>query len=211
MEIIIPIEQLTLKQIVKHQDRYSSLIDDLANLPCPGEIRIGLKYFHVPQDINELTETICFGQRLFLAEKTHDDLETIIHTIIGYYYPYIFKYWDRDKTKKVLPKIYNCNAVELFPAGYQILKLTGELIEREKKLLYRKIKSEEIQAGIDKLNKYSDIASIDFLREKKHLINDNEIMLLPYSECLVRFMKEKEEQEYAERLREVYEAKSKIK
>ena len=209
MEIIIPVENLTLKQFLKHADRYISLIEDLVNLPCPDRMRIGLNYYPVPQNIDQLTETICYGQRLFLAGSVEGDMATILHTIIGYYYPLIFNGgWDIDKANKVLSKIQSCNVVELFPASYQMLKLTGDLIERERKLLNRKVKPEEIQAGIDILNKYADLSAIDFLRESKRLNSDNEIMLLSYSECLVRFMKEKEEQEFAERLREIYEKKT---
>lgn len=212
MAYIIPIENLTLKQLMKHQDIYLSLIDGLVELPCPDKIRIGLNYYIVPQNIDQITDSICYGQRLFLAEKTDSDLNTIIHTIIGYYYASISrKTWNRDKANKSIPKIMNCNVVELFPVGYQILKLTGDMIERERKLLNRKVKPEEIQAGIETLNKYSDLSSIDFLRDSKRLNSDNEIMLLPYSECLVRFMKAKEEQEFAERLRKIYEEKTKTK
>ena len=212
MEIIIPIENLTLRQFLKHADQYISLVEDLVNLPCPDRIRIGLNYYPVPQNVDHLTESICYGQRIYLAEKTENDITAILHIIVGYYYPQIFKGgWTVDKASKVLSKILGCNVVELFPAAYQILKLTGDLIERERRLLNRKVKPEEIQAGIDNLNKYADLSAIDFLRESKRLNSDNEIMLLPYSECLVRFMKAKEEQEFAERLREIYENKAKTK
>jgi hypothetical protein len=208
MENVIPLKYLQLKHIIKHPERYLSLLDDLVNLPSPQLISIGMLKLPVPQSLDELTDTICYGQRLYLVDKCKSDIETIIHSVIGYYYPLTGYKWNMDKAHLNLN---HCFATELFPAGFQILRLMGDLVERERKLLNRKIKPEEAQAGIERLNKFAELSAIDYLRASKNLKTDEEVMLLPYAECLVRFLKEKEEQGFRERLQEIYESKNKKK
>jgi hypothetical protein len=200
MEIIIPLKYLQLKHVLKRPDRYLSLIDDLVGLPCPDKLLIGLKEYHIPSNLDELTDTICYGQRLYLAEKQTTDLGTILHVITGYYYTLTGHSWNRDKAKVNFNK---CLAIDLFPAGLRILSLMGDLVEREQKLLNRKIKPEEAQAGIERLNKFAELSAIDYLRTSKNLKTDDEVMNLSYAECLVRFLQEKEIQEYRERLQEI--------
>lgn len=56
----------------------------------------------------------------------------------------------------------------------------------------------ELAAGIEKLNPFAELSSLDFLRDNMK-ITMQEVMLTPYNECLVRFMMAKETMDYQER------------
>jgi hypothetical protein len=79
-----------------------------------------------------------------------------------------------------------------------LVTLIGEMAEREQKLLHREPTKMELAAGIEKLNVFSDLTSLDFLRDAMKCTVP-EVLLTPYNECLVRFMIAKEQADYQER------------
>jgi hypothetical protein len=79
-----------------------------------------------------------------------------------------------------------------------LIGLIAETLTREEKLLHRQPTKKELAAGIEKLNPFAELSSLDFLRDNMN-ITMQEVMLAPYNECLVRFMLAKETMEYQER------------
>lgn len=84
------------------------------------------------------------------------------------------------------------------------------MADREKQLLHRTPSKMELAAGIEKLNIFSELNSIDFLRDVMK-ITVAEVLLTPYKECLVRFMIAKETEEYRERYFELMKEDMKVK
>ena len=72
------------------------------------------------------------------------------------------------------------------------------MTERERNLLHREPSKLERAAGIEKLNRFADLTSLDFLRDEMKMPIE-EVLLQPYNECLVRFMLAKEKADYQER------------
>jgi len=206
MERLKKLDSLLFKDILNDRAKYAGIIDGLTGLLCPDKIRIGHKYYKVPQTLDELTQSICYGQKLFLTEIETDDMGMILRIMDGYFYPDV---WDRDKALLFGRKILNCKAVDLFPVALQLITLVGDLVERESKMLSRKPTPEEIAAGIDKLNIFAELSAIKYLRAEFNLDRNEDVLLLPYADCLVRFIQAKEEADYNERLKEVYERKNK--
>ena len=207
---IINIEDLTLKEMINNFLLYSGLPDGLTQLPLPEYIKIGKK-LSIPQNLDEFTENICYGQRLFLVRKEENDFGSILRTIDGYYYPLAtVNKWDEDKAllfgKNVLP----LKVIDLYPVAMHLVTLTSEMIEQEQKLLHREPTKMELAAGIEKLNVFSELVSLDFLRDAMKC-TVAEVLLTPYKECLVRFMVAKETAEFQERHFELMKETSKTK
>jgi len=111
-------------------------------------------------------------------------------------------------------KILPCKVKELYPVAMHLIKLVSELADREIKLLHREPSKIEKAAGIDKLNIFTELNSLDFLRDAMK-ITVPEVLLTPYNECLVRFMNAKEmaafQERYFELIKEEATAKPKYK
>jgi len=215
MKRIKGIDYLTLKDIAKDYDIYSGLPDGLIQLPCPDKITIRFLEYDVPKTLDEFTDKICYGQRLFLTREEKNDIGVIARMIDGYYYPIVSrKKWDEDKALLFGNKVVNCKAKELYPVAMHLITLTGEMADREEKLLHREPSKIEKAAGIENLNLYSELNALDFLRDIMK-ISIPEVLLTPYNECLVRFMNAKAIADYQERyfelLKERNEAESKSK
>jgi hypothetical protein len=78
-----------------------------------------------------------------------------------------------------------------------------QLIDRELKLLKREPTKQEKAAGIDKLGKYADLMAVTFLMESFRC-SESDVMMKPYNDCLVRFMLQRDQNAYADRLADVY-------
>ena len=209
------IDYLTLKDIMRDLDTYAGLADGLIQLPYPDKITIHFLEYDVPKTLDEFTDKICYGQRLFLAREEKNDVGVITRMINGYYYPIVTrKKWDEDKALLFGNKVVTCKAKELYPVAMHFVTLINEIAEKEKVLLYREPSKVELAAGIEKLNVFSELNSLDFLRDAMKCTVP-EVLLTPYNECLVRFMNAKEVADYQDRYfkleREQYEAKSKYK
>lgn len=212
---LIPIHKLTLKEMIRNTSEYGSLSDGLCQLPVPDQLRIGKKYYPVPADMDQFTKSLCYGQRLFFNTEEENDYGVIIRMIDGYYYSIVTgKKWDQDKALLFGKIIIPCTVVELYPVAFHLVKLFGEMIEREHKLLYHAPSKMEIAAGIEKLNIFSELSALDFLRDSMK-IPVAEVLLTPYNECLVRFMLAKETEDfktrYIELQNEEYKSKSQKK
>lgn len=215
MAQIIPIEKLTLRQMIKHQPTYDRLSDGLIELPVPEKIFIGYQEHPVPQNLEDFSDKICYAQRLFLVRPEKDDYGIILRTMDGFYYPiHTGKKWDDDKALRFGKKILTLKVINLYPVALFLINLLGELVTREQTLLHREPTKQEKAAGINKLSIFSELNAIDFLRSAMNK-TEEEVMLTPYNECLVRFMMAKEQAAYQERyyeiLREESEAKIKSK
>lgn len=200
MARVIGINKLSFKDIVTNYDVYSGLHEGLTQLPYPGEITIDRKRYKVPETPEEFTDSLCYGQRIYLVSEEADDFGVIIRVMTGYYYPIVTKEkWNSDKALLFGRKVINCKAKEVYPVAMLLIKHLGQLAERERSLLHREPTKMERAAGIEKLGVFSDLTSLDFLRDEMK-ITIEEVMLQPYKECLVRFMLAKEKYEYQERL-----------
>jgi hypothetical protein len=212
MAHVIKIEKLTLKQMIFDQS-YHSLADDLINVPLPESFKICNKRFPIPQSVDEFSKNLCYAQRLFLPRKEDNDFGAIVRTIDGYYYPIVnCKMWDDEKALHFGKNVLSCKVIELYPVAMRLIQYTSDLLENEYRLLHREPTKQEIAAGVDKLNIFSELYSLNFLRDDMK-ISTQEVLLTPYNEILVRFMMHKETEDFRKRyedlLRMEAEAKSK--
>lgn len=208
------IDQLTLKEMINNFDLYFGLPDGLSQLPLPEYIKIGKKKLTIPKNLEEFTDKICYGQRLFLVRKEDNDFGLILRVINGFYYPLAsVNKWDEDKALLFGKYVLTLKVIDLYPVAMHLITLINGMTEKENKLLYRKPTKIELAAGIEKLNVFSDLTSLDFLRDIMKCTVP-EVLLTPYNECLVRFMIAKETAEYQERyfelMRELNKPKSKF-
>jgi hypothetical protein len=199
MARIKDIEALTLKEMIDNVTLYSGLPEGLAQLPLPEYIRIGRKRLAIPKDMDEFTANICYGQRLFLVRKEDNDFGLIFRVIDGYYFTKAtVNKWDEDKALLFGKYILTLKVKDLYPIAMHLVTLISEMIEQENKLLHREPTKMELAAGIEKLNVFADLTSLDFLRDAMKCTVP-EVLLTPYKECLVRFMLAKETADFQER------------
>lgn len=199
MARIMEPDRLTLYEMMFNYEPYRHLPDDLIKLPVPLRLKIGHRWVLVPQDLDQFTANLCYGQRLFFTQKEEDDFGVIIRVIDGYFYPLLTgNPWDVDKSLRFGKKVLSCRISELYPVAMHMITLIGQMAERENKLLYREPSKLELAAGIEKLNVFAELSSLDFLRDAMK-ITVPEVLLTPYKECLVRFMMQKETDDYKER------------
>lgn len=205
------IEHLTLRDMIENISLYVGLPDGLSQLPVPEYIKIRRKRLTVPKDLDEFTKAICYGQRLFLVRKEDNDFGLIIRVMDGYFYSLVTgKYWDEDRALLFGKYILPLKVKDLYPSAMRLETLISEMITKEQKLLYREPSKLEKAAGIEKLNIFGDLVSLDFLRDVMKCTVP-EVLLTPYNECLVRFMIAKETAEYQERYFELMKEINKSK
>lgn len=199
MALLKGINDLTLKDMIINMSSYSDIAAGLWELPVEQTIKIGRKYYPVPKDLDEFTANLCYGQRIFLCTKEENDFGLIIRLMDGYFYSVVTcEKWDADKALLFGKKILTCTAKDLYPVTMHLIDLTGKMVDNEKKLLHREPSKLELAAGIEKLNVFSDLTSLDFLRDAMKCTVP-EVLLTPYNECLVRFMIAKETNDFQER------------
>lgn len=208
---IIPFQKLRLIDMMRQPEQYSGLADDLVKFAPPDQIRIGRRRYRVPADFDEFTKQLCYGQRLFFNQQEENDFGIIIRMIDGYYYPIVTgKKWDQDCALRFGKNIITCTVEEIYPVAMHLVNLYAKMIEREHKLLHRDPMKMELAAGIERLNVYSELSALDFLRDAMK-IPIAEVLLTPYNECLVRFMMAKETEDYKCRYIEIMEKDMKTK
>jgi hypothetical protein len=211
----ISIEKLTLREMINNFSLYSGLPDGLKQLPLPEFIKINKKKLSIPKTLDEFTTNICYGQRLFLVRKEDNDFGLIFRVLDGFYYPLVtVNKWNEDKALLFGKYILTLKVKDLYPIAMHLVTLVSEMIEQEFKLLHREPSKMELAAGIEKLNIFSNLTALDFLRDAMKCTVP-EVLLTPYKECLVRFMQTKTFAEFQENYyKEVQEAnkiKSKFK
>jgi hypothetical protein len=210
MESIKPIGKLTLKDMIEN-NLYSGLATGLQQLPVPDTLTMKRKKLKVPETMEELTLNICYGQRIFLTRKEDNDFGAIIRIMDGYYYPlFTKKQWNEEKALLFGKIVITCKVIELYPIAIHMVNLISEMAEREQKLLHREPSKIEKAAGIEKLNVFSELTAIDFLRTNMGK-TEEEVLLTPYDECLVRFMLAKETADFQERYMEEIKRQSEPK
>ena len=211
MARITSIEKLTLKEMISNPHLYANLSSGLIQLPLPEYLQVGKKHLFIPKDLDGFTKNLCYGQRLFIVRKEENDFGIILRVIDGYYYSlFTNKVWDEDKALLFGNNVLTCKVKELYPVAMHLVTLTSELTEREQKLLHREPSKLEKAAGIDKLNLFSELTSLDFLRDAMKC-TIQEVLLTPYNECLVRFMIAKETADFQERYYELIKEEGKPK
>ena len=195
MEKLKRIDRLTLFDMIKHPEIYSGLPEGLIELPLPDEFKIGKKLLTIPSDREQYANSICYGQRIYLARKEENDYDMIIRHIGGYY---LNGYKENIKVLTLIKKVVSCKAKEIYPIALHLVNLMSELTINEQKLLHREPTKMEIAAGIEKLDVYAELNVLDFLRDVMK-ITIKEVWETPYNECLVRLMNAKEIMDYQER------------
>lgn len=211
MENIKRIDKLRLFDMIKYPELYSGLADGLIELPLPAELKIRKKIVKIPLTREELADRICYGQRLYLAREEVNDFGLIIRIIGGYFYPEITGLkFNEANIFGIVKNIVTCLAKDIYPVALHLVKLISELIANEQKVLYKEPTKLELAAGIEKLNAYSELNTLDFLSNVMRCTTD-EVMLTPYNECLVRLMSAKEMNEYQERYFKLQMEESQLK
>ena len=204
------IESITLKKMIQ-DERNHTLSDGLSQLPLPDKLKIGFKRFAIPKDMDEFSGAICYGQRMYLAEQETNDFGIILRSITGYYYPIVSKHSFLDEKAQLFGRvILHLPVIDLYPVAMHLVSLMAELTDREKKLLHREPSKQEKAAHIEKLAPFADLTALDFLRQSLNK-TEEEVLLTPYNDCLVRFMLAKEQNAFNERLTEVYKKESESK
>ena len=199
MARIKKLEKLTLKYMMLHFADYAGVPEGLMKLPLPDKIKLGFRRYDLPLDVDTFCQNITYGQRLFLTREEPNDFGLILRVLEGYYYPIVKKKkWDEDKALAFGKIVVNCKVKELYPVAMHLIGLIEETMSREERLLHKAPSKKELAAGIEKLNPFAELSSLDFLRDNMK-ITIQEVMLTPYNECLVRFMMAKETMDYQER------------
>lgn len=198
MERVKAISKITLADML-FNPMYYGLADGLKELPMPEVITINGKDYAIPGDYNAFTSSLCYGQRLYLAQEENNDIGLILRMLAGYYYPIVTGLKFNSDNALVFGKdILNLQVINLYPVAAHLISLTNEMIAMEQKLLFREPSKVEQAAGIEKLNVYSELSAIDFL-SGVFKISLADVLHEPYNECLVRFMQAKAISEYQER------------
>jgi hypothetical protein len=204
------IDKLRLFDMIKYPELYSGLADGLIDLPLPDKLKIK-KILTIPLNREQLAENICYGQRLYLAREELNDFGIIIRLVGGYFYPEITGLkFNEANIFGIVKNIVTCLAKDIYPVALHLVKLISELIANEQKVLYKEPTKLELAAGIEKLNAYSELNTLDFLSNVMRCTTD-EVMLTPYNECLVRLMSAKEMNEYQERYFKLQMEESQLK
>lgn len=210
-----PINKLSFKDMIVNFDLYPGLPDGLLQLPLPEYLKIGKRKLAIPQSLDDFTRNICYGQRLYLLKKEDNDFGSIIRNIGGYYYPLVTtKKWNEDNVLLFGRIILTLKVKYLYPLAMHLTSLIEQMIEKEQELLSHKSTKIEIAAGIEKLNIFSELTSLDFLSDAMKCTID-EVLLKPYKECLVRFMLAKErvdfQEKYFQLIQELNKSKNKYR
>lgn len=193
------IDDLILRDMLDNLQLYGGLSEGLIQLPLPETLEINRKKLPVPKDYKEFTDNICYAQRLYMARQEDNDFGVILRAVTGYYYSLSTSYkFNEDKALLFGKFVLNCKVKYLYPVAMHLVTLTGELAEREHKLLHREPTKMEKAAGIEKLNVFGELTALDFLRDAMKCTVP-EVLLTPYNECLVRFMIAKEQSDFQER------------
>lgn len=200
----VPVRKLTLRRMTVEEARYAGLAKGLATLPVPDSLRLGRKVLPVPKDMEELCGNITYGQRLFFTQKEGFDTGIILRLVAGYYYTlYTGCTWNEKRALSFGKIVLNSLAKDLYPVATHLTELMEQLVARESKLLQRQPTKQEKAAGIERLAKFADLTSLLFLQESFRCTAE-QVMLAPYDDCLVRFMLAKEQNQFNERLTEIY-------
>ena len=192
-------DKLRLIDMMTYFEQYEGLPEGLVQMPVPSRIKIKGRYYKVPGSLDDFLDTLVYGQRIFFTKEETDDFSAIIRIMDCYYYPIVEKRkWNADNALLFGKNILTCIVEQVYPVAMHMIKLVSEMAEREHKLLQREPTKLELAAGIEKLNVFAELSSLDFLRDAMK-ITVGEVLQTPYKECLVRFMQQKEVDDYKER------------
>ena len=193
------------------------LCEQLCNLPCPEEVRVGLTNLPVPKTLQEFRSKLCWGQRLFMAMPHNDDLETVLYFFCSYFAPIYFKepYSDALATR-MFWKVKTSHVTEVYPVMNRLVGFFEELILIERDRLDCPPDKTMLAAGIDKLKPYTDWSVIELIAEKARLVDiERNVMQVSYDTAITILGNEKEKAEFQKRymkiLGDMNRAKNRVK
>jgi len=199
------VKHLTLKRLINLASKHdcSILLNQLAELPCPTKLRIGVREYAIPNSIEQFTDNICWGQRLYMASKQTNEFESILYLIASFYQPILDKSkFDDEKVLNTFVRLLNCNADEILPVLNRFSIFFADMIANEMAKLNREVTREMRAAEINKLQPFSDMSILELIAERckvplleAHLIN--------YNIVLVLLWKDKETDEFGKRYNEL--------
>lgn len=206
------VDFLTLRRLFKIKGDKTPLVEQLEQLPCPYNLRIGLKYYHVPRNVNEFRDKLVWGQRLMMATMCENEIDAMVNFVANYYYPIVTKKpFDEEGVKKFFDKLVSCQGKELFPVLLRMVKLFEETLQIENKQLNSKPDKTAIAAGVNDLSIFSDLTILEMIAEKCRVELEKEAHLVSYNTVFALLLKEKRTAEFNKRYQELSLIKDKAK
>ena len=207
---------LTFKRlaILAEQGDVSDIVNFHTELSFGGSIRIGFKRLQVPLTMDEFRSRITWGQRLFFSREPIDYIDGVFRLFCGWFYPILTgKEFDETKCLTISGKALNCNVDELLPFVTHMSTMIGAMLSEEERLTGGSVDKTWIAAGGEKLNKYGDKVTLDFLVPKLSImygkqVGHSDVMASPYADCLVQLMERKEFNEVENEYRELTNLKA---
>ncbi|MDD2277848.1 MAG: hypothetical protein PHS05_02170 [Bacteroidales bacterium] len=199
---------LTLRRLFR-LDKNNVLIEQLAGLAVPYNIRIGLREYPVPLTVNDLGDNICWGQRLLMATEHKSDLETYMFFLANYYQPVVTgKPFSEKRVMKFYKKITKCHAVEAYPVLTRLVNLFTEMVKIENEKLNRPPTKAMQAAEIDKLQPFSDLNILELIADKCK-VKLTDAHMEEYNVVFALLWSEKESQDFQERYSQIQIAQNK--
>jgi hypothetical protein len=200
---IVPINKLTLWHLVFEPAKYTRFVEGFALLPLPEHLHVGRRRLTIPAGLEDFAGNLTYGQKLYLMTEEPFDTGIIMRYVAGYFYSeYTGKPWSETGALQFSRKILYSQLKDLYPVAIHLVNLMGELVDREKTLLHRAPTADERAAGVENLNRFSELTAMLFLMDSFRA-TEEQVLAKPYEDCLVRFMLAKEQNAYAQRLIEV--------
>lgn len=206
------VDYLTLKRLFRIKGDKSILVEQLEQLPCPSEIRIGLRYYPVPRNVNEFRDKIVWGQRLMMATMCENEIDALVNFVANYYYPMARKKpFSETGVIKFFDRIVTCQAKELFPVLLRMVTLFEETLQIENKQLNSKPDRTAVAAGINELSIFSDLTILEMIADKCRVELEKEAHLVSYNTVFALLLKEKKTAEFNKKYQELSLIQSKQK
>ena len=203
------INWLTLRRLFHLKGNIEQLQQDLYELPCPDRIRIGFKTYRVPTTVQELSDNICWGQRLFAMSPQKNDLESFLFLVSNYYQPIVTgKEHSEEAAVKFYRKITRCHVNELYPVAFRMANLFSDLVKNEHDKLSGNITKEMKAAEIEKLNVFADFNILKMVANELK-VDIRQAHLIEYNIVFTLLLSEKESMDFNARYNEIITAKSK--
>ena len=145
------------------------------------------KYFQWKPRVNDLFE-LEYKWVIKVKESQNDtSLRDVMNVLMGIY------------DLRTEEQFYSCSVFDVFAAYAWIVEELTTLYEVEKQKLYKKPTQKQISAGIEEFDQLDDIPAIDALAGGD-ITQWDKILELPYGQVLRKFLLNKIQNEYNERL-----------
>lgn len=179
---------------------------DYIELEVPDKMAIQGKEYPIPQDIRLET----FGQKISLqihlkmAEKNElNIIEIIPMTLAIYLYPVVTgKLYDEDRARELIPLIKEVNLLDAYAVSSFFFAQFDEVINNEIKQIPNSDDPKQSQAGIQKLQPFGILSTVDALANGDMLKYD-EVMLQRYCDVFAKLKFDYEKSEFQTRYNKV--------